>query len=98
MVSVALSILGLAASFTVHYRENKENSLGKLNRISFPHFISIKPTKHVLQTPKRNYFVLLLSIGPFATLVYFLYTVMAIIGRTLCFQIFAFSIVRLSFI
>ena len=58
LISVLVSILALAISFTVNYRENKENSMG---------FVS--------------------------TLVYFVYIIMAVVARTLCFEMFAFHMV-----
>ena len=59
LISVLVSILARAISFTVNYRENKENSMG---------------------------------FG--ATLVYFVYIIMAVVARITCFEIFAFSLVK----
>ena len=58
MISVAISVLALAISFTVNYRENKENSMGIVS-----------------------------------TFVYFVYIIMAVVARTLCFEIYAFYLV-----
>ena len=60
VVSVLISVLALAISFTVNYRENKENSLGLVS-----------------------------------TLTFFVYIIMSVVARMLCFQIFAFSLVTL---
>jgi hypothetical protein len=61
LVSVLISVLALAISFTVNYRENKENSLGLVS-----------------------------------TFTYFVFIIMSVAARMLCFQIFAFSLVRIE--
>jgi Na+/H+ antiporter NhaA len=58
MISVIISVLALAISFTVNYRENKENSMGVVS-----------------------------------TFVYFIYIIMSVVARTLCFEIYAFYLV-----